>query len=433
MKKEEGSIILSAILSLVIIYSCFYILNTSIQSIKMLKLREEMIKSVEADNNKLKEIECLMIDNFNKSKATQKDEFTKQFCKKDLYKRLTTKKFKLYLSKDTQKLQKKTYTHYLTSFKLKLFNPKFNRISSSKYIFTYVIGNLPYDIIPLTLNKKKPENISVNSPINNCSSKIENNTEKLEKEIKNIEQTLFKISCKNTSWKKLRKIAGLEIIESPINEGIYINEKERSIKNIFVQGDVEEIIFFVDEENRENILIKNKADSFHIRYKNKNDITFTTKDSLQYEKFEEKIYVNGNVKSINSQDKKFAFNKESSIYLYVKGFVSIKNSLRNIPSSKANHFTLICDQKGMSLRIKGKKKSTIAANIISKGDLECKNIKGNKIIGSLQCNNIKVKKHLQIQHQRNREELLCSKDKELAKLCCHRIYLGEISYGKPQE
>jgi hypothetical protein len=193
--------------------------------------------------------------------------------------------------------------------------------------------------MPLFINKKVDIPNDVFMQKNNIISKNDENliVNDIETEF-NVSGFLLdsmKISGNTLSWRNIREKFGFEISDEPIKEGIYILSEDDIVESIFIQGDVERVIFSI-QDNIQIIRIIKGGNSYEMRYI-PNDTYFTCWDNTidNQSIFKEKIIINGNILSVEQEDKT-AFIEDSNIKLFSSGTIKIKTSLetKNFDSKK---------------------------------------------------------------------------------------------------
>lgn len=143
--------------------------------------------------------------------------------------------------------------------KIKNFPPR--RKSILECEMEILAGNIPLPKIPLLIDKKltpkqredfkEKNNIDISTPDNNIMPpQITFAEEELLPEDANSQlMKALKIkmfSPQNLSDAKLRVILGLEEIDEPVPEGVYLIEDDLGLGGVFVQGDVDELILAIE-------------------------------------------------------------------------------------------------------------------------------------------------------------------------------------------
>ena len=140
----------------------------------------------------------------------------------------------------------------------------------------------------------------------------------------------LKIGGDTVGWRQIREKFGLPLSDSPIPEGFHILVEGNTVDSIFIQGDVERVVFSAGSQIQRIRFMQNTV-PFELSYKpGENyfscwDISIPA-DSL----FKEKIIVNGSVWSLE-QEEEGAFLPGTDLKLLVTGKTVISTSLDTIP------------------------------------------------------------------------------------------------------
>lgn len=165
------------------------------------------------------------------------------------------------------------------------------------------------------------------------------------------------------SWEAIREQFGFESSSEPIPEGIHILFGEDTVSLIFIQGDVEKIVFSVSD-NRQHIGIRKDGSDYECSYE-PGEYDFRCWDTriADYSLFKEKVVVNGSVFSIE-QGGTAAFLPGSNIVLFVSRLAIIKTDLKtqqlDLQEIPLSNLTLI----GSSTALPGADGSTAAEIVI---------------------------------------------------------------------
>lgn len=206
-------------------------------------------------------------------------------------------------------------------------------------------GNIPITAIPLFLNKKSEvskADFLINNKINlNSTSFITKNDTGVKFDLDNFLVDSLDLNGKVLDWKDIRKRVGEEINDTPLDNGIYsfVNvENEEKLDAIFIQGDVQKIIFSIEDE-KQKLLITFEDKDYLLAYKpDKYDLIWKS----EFEEpilFNEKLIINGSIFSLISEGN-FAFLKNTDLCLYSSGIVNIDSSL-NSDSSVGSSLKII--------------------------------------------------------------------------------------------
>jgi hypothetical protein len=233
-----------------------------------------------------------------------------------------------FANKETQKLNYK---------KTRIINLITADAAKSNYIYhaeadiDLLSGQIPLTMFPILINKKidtptadflKKENISSKD-----GKKIVVDDIKTEVDMTGFLKDAIEIDkARALTWEEIREQFGFERSSEPIAEGIHILSEENTVKLIFIQGDVERIVFSINE-NKQIIGIGKDGCDYELHYKPGEhycrcwDLGLP-EDSL----FKEKIVVNGNAWAIEQRGEA-AFLKSSNIILFVSHRAIIKSDL----------------------------------------------------------------------------------------------------------
>ncbi|MCK5057500.1 MAG: hypothetical protein KAT34_12630 [Candidatus Aminicenantes bacterium] len=152
------------------------------------------------------------------------------------------------------------------------------------------------------------------------------------------------------SWEVVRERFGFERSSEPIPEGIHILSGEDTVKLIFIQGDVEKIVFSI-RDNRQHIGIRKDGIDYELSYE-PGEYDFHCWDTriADYSLFKEKIVVNGSAFSIE-QGGAAAFLSGSNIVLFVSRLAIIRTDLKtqqlDLKEIPLSNFTLIGSSTGL--------------------------------------------------------------------------------------
>ncbi len=193
-------------------------------------------------------------------------------------------------------------------------------------------GNIPITAIPLFLNKK-PEISKIDYLVNNkinlsSTSFITKNDIGVKFDLNKFLVDSLDLNGKVLNWKDIRERVGAEINDTPLDNGIYsfINiENEEKLDAIFIQGDVQKVIFSIEEEKQKLLITFEDKDYILIYKPDKYDLIWNSEFEEQV-LFNEKIIINGNVFSLISEEN-FAFLNNTDLCLYSSGIVNIDSSL----------------------------------------------------------------------------------------------------------
>jgi hypothetical protein len=160
----------------------------------------------------------------------------------------------------------------------------------------------------------------------------------------------FNIPGSNTLvWQELREKLGLEPSDQPVEDGIYLVVEGSLVRAVFIQGDVERMIFFISGAgtgSTQGIRFVLGADTYQLKYI-PGSSGIECWDTLLNPDFSflENIIVNGSVLSVE-QEGEAAFHPGSNITLLVSAKAVIRSDLEtgkpalNVGKVKLVHLTL---------------------------------------------------------------------------------------------
>jgi hypothetical protein len=217
------------------------------------------------------------------------------------------------------------------------------------------------------------------------------------------------IKGKALSWAAMREKFGFEVCEEPIPDGIHLLVEDDMLKCIFIQGDVEQLIFST-QENVQNILVVKEGFPYGYHYKPGENYFVYRNNENEELLFKEKIVVNGNILSLE-QEGVAAFTEEANITLFCSGNVTIRSSLEtqnfNLKQIKSTNFTMVCSCKGLfsgkdlkpGITVDTEEDTVLQASIITIDDGKFTN-KSSKleVQGSIFCKDLKNKGVIEVTH-----------------------------------
>ena len=160
----------------------------------------------------------------------------------------------------------------------------------------------------------------------------------------------LKITGTNMSWLQIREKFGLTPSNEPIPQGIYFLVEEGVLESVFIQGDIERMIFSTQDQTQKIRLVKNTV-PYELYYKPRQSYFACWDYSVSGNvAFKEKIIVNGSVWSIE-QEEDGAFAGLSDITLLVTGKAVIRSNLEtaepylNLRQSRLSNLKLVCGKE----------------------------------------------------------------------------------------
>lgn len=229
---------------------------------------------------------------------------------------------------------------------------------NSEVFIDILSGKIPLTIFPFFMNRgtENPGPVDAETFLreNNVINKSDKNVviDDIEAEL-GIHEFLIdalKITGTNMSWREIREKFGLPPSDEPIPIGIYFLVEDGAIESIFIQGDIERMIFSARDQLQEIRLIKNTV-PYELYYKPKESYfecwDYSVTGDILYK---EKIIVNGSVWSIE-QEGDGAFGELSDITLLVTGKAVIRSNLEttkpyfSLRQSKLSNLKLVCGKE----------------------------------------------------------------------------------------
>lgn len=215
------------------------------------------------------------------------------------------------------------------------------------------------------------------------------------------------------SWAAMREKFGFEISNEPLPEGIHFLIQDNLVKCIFIQGNVERLVFSV-KDNIQVIRVNKQGATYEYHYK-PGENYFIDVNNLRQEPWlcKERIVVNGNIWSLE-QEGDAAFTAAANITLFSSGTVNIHSNLstqtKNLDMQKilSTNLILICasgtifDREDLKPGVTveptdGKDETSIQASIITNGKLTNKN-KKLKVSGSIYSTELENQGIIEVNH-----------------------------------
>ena len=268
---------------------------------------------------------------------------------------------------------------------IQIHSLKRNDHLKSDVIIDLISGNIPLYLIPFFLNAdiKIPEV----SYLNDNHIDIRSRGRFLIDDFPvNFDVTGFLADALNIrgnllSWRDIREKIGFETSDNPIETGIYILEEEGRIKSIFIQGDLEKLIFSCGE-GIQNVRLVQNGQSYSIEYRPGEEYFQCWVPDIQLQSvFNQHIIVNGNLWSLE-QDQKPGLLENADIKLLVSGQTVITTSLQShnleIDRIRLNNLTLIAgfhdlyrpDESRPVVTVDTNEKAALQATILVGGKFE---------------------------------------------------------------
>jgi hypothetical protein len=219
-------------------------------------------------------------------------------------------------------------------------------------------GKLPLTIFPFFMNRgtENPGPVDTetflreNNVINKSNKKVVIDNIEAELGIHDFLINALKITGTNLSWREIREKFGFPPSDEPIPLGIYFLVEDGDLETIFIQGDIERMIFSTQNQLQKIRLIKNTV-PYELYYKPGESYFDCWDYSVTGEiLYKEKIIVNGSVWSIE-QEGDGAFAELADLTLLVTGKAVIRSNLEtaepnlSLRQSKLSNLKLVCGKE----------------------------------------------------------------------------------------
>jgi hypothetical protein len=234
-----------------------------------------------------------------------------------------------------------------------------NRYCLNSEVFIDILsGKIPLTIFPFFINRETENPAPVdaetfsreNNVINKSDKKVVIDDIEAELGIHEFLIDALKITGSNLSWREIRDKFGFPPSDEPIPQGIYFLVADGVLESIFIQGDIERMIFSARDQVQKIRLIKNTV-PYELYYKPQESYFACWDYSVTGDMgFKEKIIVNGSVWSIE-QEEDGAFTEFSDITLLVTGNAVVRSNLETTESylslrqSKLSNLKLVCGKE----------------------------------------------------------------------------------------
>ena len=294
---------------------------------------------------------------------------------------------------------------------------KNNYALNSEVFVDMVCGRIPLMFFPFFLNKEidKPEEIYLDE--NGVFDNNGGNPVIGELEVE-IDTTGYLMECLGIpgdalTWALIRQKFGFELTDEPLPEGIHLLIEDGVLRCIFIQGDVDRLLFSTEGDIQKIVLIRGYT-SREYHYK-PGENYFLYWDDLRSEEmlYAENILVNGNIWSLE-QDGDAAFTSNSNITLFATGEIVIRTNLKADDEGagsnvvRSTHLTLLsCFEKvfgqegktpGITVdTIDAEAGGTVQVSIVTEGKVINKNPK-LKVEGSVFGKELENEGILEIDH-----------------------------------
>ncbi|UCH92522.1 MAG: hypothetical protein JSV88_19810 [Candidatus Aminicenantes bacterium] len=234
----------------------------------------------------------------------------------------------------------------------------YNYALNSEVFIDILSGRVPLTVFPFFMNIGSGGQAPVDANtflkekniINKSNKNVVVGDVEVDLDISHFLVDALKITGTNMSWREIREKFGFPLSDEPIPEGIHLLVEEGAVQSVFIQGNVDRMIFSTQDNIQRIRLIKNSV-PYELFYKPK-ETYFQCWDYSIDENilFMEKIIVNGSVWSIQ-QEGEAAFNQLSDITLLVFGKAVIRSNLEtgfdqfSLKESKFSNLKLACGKE----------------------------------------------------------------------------------------
>ncbi|MCP5049116.1 MAG: hypothetical protein GY940_18245 [bacterium] len=344
--KREGNILITLIFMMLIFWVGFTLLSFTITHNRIVKART--IKTVETDkmyqdliyylhkfreavfSGKIREFqlpeqEYFNPDYFPETEVNQRHTIVPSFKYSD---RVNGgfKKTRITAALDVTALpfNPGTSNHYRNNYHL-----------SSEVVIDVLAGEIPLTYIPFLLQQDTGVPAETFLKDNNVVNKSDKNVVvddiQTELNLAQLVADVFQIpDIEILMWRQIREKLGLETSDGPLEDGIYLLVGAGFVSAVFVQGDVEEMVFSITvsgSDHFQEIRFVINSEPYEIRYKPREHYLQCWDPSVDENSvFQETVIVNGNIASV-TQGGDIAFTDTSNIKLLVSGKTVIRSSL----------------------------------------------------------------------------------------------------------
>ncbi|MCU0286794.1 MAG: hypothetical protein MUF15_10390 [Acidobacteria bacterium] len=289
---------------------------------------------------------------------------------------------------------KEFYTKTRIIDRLSILSPKTAYNLKAEVSIGMVSGQIPLPFFPFFLENSSQiaenTNVLVQDILNNSeesTSTPDMSSSDIDVEINSAEFLLNCLEVQGTAltWAAMREKFGFEISNEPIPEGIHLLVEDNLVKCIFIQGNIERLVFSIVNDTQVIRIIKQGITSEY-RYKPGKNYFYDV-NNLKEEPWLclERIVVNGNTWSLQ-QEGDAAFTAGTDITFFSSGTVNIHSNLstktKNLDMQKilSTSLILICSsgtlfdredlKPGVMIeRPDGSTETSIQVSIITNGKL----------------------------------------------------------------
>ena len=299
-------------------------------------------------------------------------------------------------------------------------SPEHNYGITSEVVMDMVCGRIPLVYFPFFLNTDMdiptdvPTDIPTDVPGENAGSFSDGNTlidsMEVERDTGGFLMDCLGIEGDELTWALIRMKFGFELSDEPLPNGVHLLEEDGAVRCIFIQGDVDRLVFFSEGDIQKIRFVKSGI-PYEYHYKPGEDYFMHWNDlRLEQMAFDEKILVNGNIASLE-QEGDAAFVSSSNITVFATGTIVIRTNLNAGSDSKPSLFThltlLSCFEKlfggegktpGISVEaVSIEDGAEIEVSIVTDGKVVNKNPK-LKVNGSVYCGELESQGIIEVDH-----------------------------------
>jgi hypothetical protein len=271
---------------------------------------------------------------------------------------ITKKNHQITHSFDYFEIPKNYYTKTRIIVTLDAFSTTDSYWLNSQVFIDILSGKIPLTVFTFFMNRGTENPTPVDAETFLRENKVINKSDKkvvideIEAELGMHEFLIdaLKITGTNLSWRKIREKFGFPPSDEPIPQGIYFLVEDGVLESVFIQGDIERMIFSARDQTQKIRLIKNTV-PYELYYKPQESYFACWDYSVSGDMvFKEKIIVNGSVWSIE-QEEDGAFAELSDITLLVTGNAVVRSNLEtaepylSLRQSKLSNLKLVCGKE----------------------------------------------------------------------------------------
>lgn len=299
-------------------------------------------------------------------------------------------------------------------------SPEHNHGIKSVVFFDMACGQIPLTFFPFFLNSAPDMPVKTFVEENHIVNDGDGNTVvddmEVERDTGGFLMDCLGIQGDELTWALIRMKFGFELSNEPLPNGIHLLEEGGVVRCVFVQGDLDRLVFSTEVDIQKVRFVKNGI-SYEYHYKPGEDYFMHWIDRrLEDMMFDEKILVNGNIASLE-QEGNAAFTAASNITLFATGNIVIRTNLEadsGLKPSLSTHLTLLsCFEKlfGAEGKTPGITVDTVSlengaeiqVSIVTDGKVVNKNPK-LKVEGSIYCEELENQGVIEVSHLNSKSD-----------------------------